>query len=113
MNSPSSDTIQLPIKRLHEDVILPRYAYSGDAGLDLCSYIDLVLKPFERFLVPTGLAIAIPDGYAGFVPPFVMSSHTACLTILLKHRYYTRTDTEKWGSNHLIENSSEQTQMLL
>ena len=42
-----------------------------------------------------------------------MSSHTACLTILLKHRYYIRTDTEKRGSNHLIENSSEQTQMLL
>lgn len=69
MNNPSSDTIQLPIKRLHKDVILPRYAYSGDAGLDLCSYIDLVLKPFQRFLVPTGLAIAIPDGYAGFVQP--------------------------------------------
>lgn len=65
----SVDTITLPIKKLHDDVVLPSYAYAGDAGLDLCSYEDLVLKPFERRLVHTGLAIALPDGYAGFVLP--------------------------------------------
>lgn len=65
----SEDHIILPIKRLDEDVELPSYAYGGDAGLDLRSAEDVVLKPFERRLVSTGLAIAIPDGYAGFVQP--------------------------------------------
>ena len=63
----SEDHIILPIKRLDEDVELPSYAYEGDAGLDLRSAENVVLKPFERRLVSTGLAIAIPDGYAGFV----------------------------------------------
>ncbi|MGN0072042.1 MAG: dUTP diphosphatase [Atopobiaceae bacterium] len=65
----SEDHIILPIKRLDENVELPSYAYEGDAGLDLRSAEDVVLKPFERCLVSTGLAIAIPDGYAGFVQP--------------------------------------------
>ena len=65
----SEDHIILPIKRLDEEVELPSYAYEGDAGLDLRSAEDVVLKPFERRLVSTGLAIAIPDGYAGFVQP--------------------------------------------
>ena len=65
----SEDHIILPRKRLDEEVELPSYAYVGDAGLDLRSAEDVVLKPFERRLVSTGLAIAIPDGYAGFVQP--------------------------------------------
>lgn len=65
----SEDRIILPIKRIDEGVELPSYAYEGDAGLDLRSAEDVVLKPFERRLVSTGLAIAIPDGYAGFVQP--------------------------------------------
>lgn len=65
----SEDHIILPIKRLDDEVELPSYAYEGDAGLDLRSAEDVVLKPFERRLVSTGLAIAIPDGYAGFVQP--------------------------------------------
>lgn len=65
----SEDHIILPIKRLDEEVELPSYAYEGDAGLDLRSAEDVVLKPFERRLVSTGLAIAIPDGYAGFMQP--------------------------------------------
>lgn len=65
----SDDRIDLPIKRLDSEVELPSYAYSGDAGLDLRSNEDVRLKPFERRLVSTGLAIAIPDGYAGFVQP--------------------------------------------
>lgn len=64
-----SETIDLPIKRLDPGVELPSYAYSGDAGLDLRSNEDVVLQPFERRLVATGLAIAIPEGYAGFVQP--------------------------------------------
>ena len=65
----SEDHIILPIKRLDEEVELPSYAYEGDAGLDLRSAEDVVLKPFERRLVSPRLAIAIPDGYAGFVQP--------------------------------------------
>lgn len=65
----NSEHVNLTIKRLDEDVELPRYAYPGDAGLDLRSNADLVLEPFERELIPTGLAIAIPEGYAGFVQP--------------------------------------------
>lgn len=64
-----SDRIKLPIKRLDPSVELLSYAYDGDAGLDLRSNEDVTLEPFERRLVATGLAIAIPDGYAGFVQP--------------------------------------------
>lgn len=65
----SDDVISLPIKRLDPSVELPSYAYAGDAGLDLRSNEDVTLKPFERRLISTGLAIAIPEGYAGFVQP--------------------------------------------
>ena len=64
-----SSSITVHIKRLDADVELPTYAYEGDAGLDLRSAADVVLEPFERALIPTGLAIALPDGYAGFVQP--------------------------------------------
>ncbi len=65
----SEDAINLPIKRLDPTVELPSYAYAGDAGLDLRASESVVLKPLERRLVSTGLAIAIPEGYAGFVQP--------------------------------------------
>lgn len=61
--------ITVPIKRLDPEAVIPSYAYTGDAGLDLRALETLVLKPFERALIPTGLAIAIPEGYAGFVQP--------------------------------------------
>lgn len=57
------------VKRLDPTVELPRYAYEGDAGLDLRSNADVTIQPHERALIPTGLAIALPDGYAGFVQP--------------------------------------------
>ena len=56
--------ITVNIKRLDPTVELPKYAHSTDAGLDLRSNEDCILKPFERRLVSTGLAIALPDGYA-------------------------------------------------
>ena len=56
--------ITVNIKRLDPTVELPKYAHPTDAGLDLRSNEDCVLKPFERRLVSTGLAIALPDGYA-------------------------------------------------
>jgi dUTP pyrophosphatase len=61
--------IELPIRRLHEDAQLPERAYSGDAGLDLAACERVELGPGERAVVPTGLAVAIPEGYAGFVQP--------------------------------------------
>lgn len=65
----TQNNVTLPIKRLDPSVELPSYAYEGDAGLDLRSNEDVTLAPFERRLVGTGLAIAIPEGYAGFVQP--------------------------------------------
>lgn len=61
--------IELPITRLHADAVLPAGAYRGDAGLDLVACETVVLGPGERALVPTGIAVAIPDGYVGFVVP--------------------------------------------
>ena len=61
--------IQLNVKRLDPELPLPAYAYQGDAGLDLLSAVCVDIQPYERVLIPTGLAIAIPDGYAGFVQP--------------------------------------------
>lgn len=61
--------MHLPVKKLADNAIIPKAAYAGDAGIDLSSTEDLVLKPFERRLVPTGLAIRLPEGYAGFVTP--------------------------------------------
>ena len=65
----TDETIKLPIKRLDPSVELPSYAYAGDAGLDLRANEDVTLAPHERRLVSTGLAVAIPEGYAGFVQP--------------------------------------------
>jgi len=61
--------MRLPVMRLDPDLPLPAYAHEGDAGLDLYAAADVTLGPFERALVPTGVAVAIPDGYAGFVQP--------------------------------------------
>lgn len=57
------------IRRLDPSLPLPSYAVAGDAGMDLRSAVDVVLKPGERCRIPTGIAVAIPDGYAGFVQP--------------------------------------------
>jgi dUTP diphosphatase len=61
--------IELPIRRLREDAIVPARAYDGDAGLDLAACERIVLAPGQRATVGTGLAIAIPEGHAGFVQP--------------------------------------------
>jgi dUTP pyrophosphatase len=62
--------VELPVTRLDDGLPLPRYARPGDAGLDLLARQGAVLAPGGgRALVPTGLAVAIPDGYAGFVQP--------------------------------------------
>ena len=61
--------IEVAITRVRADARLPERAYAGDAGLDLAACEAVRLAPGERALVPTGLAIAIPEGYAGFVQP--------------------------------------------
>ena len=61
--------LQVLITRLDESIPLPTYAKGGDAGADIVSRIDITLEPGERALVPTGISIALPDGYAAFVHP--------------------------------------------
>jgi dUTP pyrophosphatase len=62
-------SVQVLITRLDPEVPLPRYAKGGDAGADIVSRIDITLAPGERALVPTGIAIALPDGYVALVHP--------------------------------------------
>lgn len=57
------------LKRLDADLPAPAYAHPGDAGADLRARVDVVLGPGERALVPTGVAIALPAGYAAFTHP--------------------------------------------
>lgn len=61
--------MELAIRRLRPDAVLPRHAYAGDAGLDLSSCEHVVLGPGERAILSTGIAVAIPPGYAGYVQP--------------------------------------------
>jgi dUTP pyrophosphatase len=61
--------IELPIQKLRSNAVVPVRAYSGDAGLDLSACERVELAPGQRALVPTGLAVAIPEGYAGYVQP--------------------------------------------
>jgi dUTP pyrophosphatase len=62
-------SVEVLITRLDPDLPLPRYAKGGDAGADIVSRIDITLAPGERALVPTGIAIALPDGYVALVHP--------------------------------------------
>jgi dUTP diphosphatase len=61
--------VELPVQLLRAGAALPARAYEGDAGLDLTSCERVVLEPGARALVPTGVAVAIPDGHAGLVVP--------------------------------------------
>lgn len=63
------DNVHVSIKILSRDAQIPHMAYNGDAGVDLRSVDRIVLEPQERAMVATGLAIALPEGYAGFVLP--------------------------------------------
>ena len=68
--APMRAPIEIPLVRLDPDLPLPFYARSGDAGADLCARDDVTLAPAGgRAVVPTGVAIAIPEGHAGFVLP--------------------------------------------
>ena len=62
--------LPVPVVRLDPDLPLPGYAHSGDAGADLVARIEVLLEPNGgRAMVPTGIALAIPEGHAGFVQP--------------------------------------------
>jgi dUTP pyrophosphatase len=63
------DTVEILIKRLDPGLPLPARAHPGDAGTDLFAALDVELAPGQRAVVPTGIAIALPDGYAAFVHP--------------------------------------------
>jgi len=67
MSDPS--TVQVLISRLDPDLPMPCYANPGDAGADLHARADVLLAPGQRALVPTGVAVALPAGYAAFVHP--------------------------------------------
>jgi len=61
--------IEVPVRRLRDDAVLPSQAYDGDAGLDLAAAEGVTIGPGERAVVGTGLAVAIPSGYTGLVVP--------------------------------------------
>lgn len=61
--------VDVLIRRLDPDLPLPRYALPGDAGADLRTAVEVKLGPGERAVVPTGMAVAVPEGYAAFVHP--------------------------------------------
>lgn len=61
--------IDVQLVRLDPQLPVPGYGHPGDAGADLCTAVDVVLAPGERRTVPTGVALALPVGYAGFVHP--------------------------------------------
>jgi dUTP pyrophosphatase len=63
------DGVCVLIQRLDRGLPLPQRAHPGDAGADLCTAVDVELAPGQRAVVPTGVAIALPDGYAAFVHP--------------------------------------------
>ncbi len=61
--------IQVKVQKLRPHAVAPDYAHPGDAGVDLFAAEDHTLRPGERVLAPTGIAVAIPDGYEGQVRP--------------------------------------------
>lgn len=69
MTADPREAVDVLIVRLDTDLPVPHYAHPGDAGVDLLSTVDVDVAPGERALVPTGIAIALPDGYAAFVHP--------------------------------------------
>jgi dUTP pyrophosphatase len=74
--------VQVNIVRLDPDLPLPSYAHPGDAGADLFARDDVTLLPGERRLVPTGIALALPEGYVALVHPRSGLAHRSGLSIV-------------------------------
>jgi dUTP pyrophosphatase len=66
---PPQGTVDVPLRLLDDEVPAPAYARPGDAGADLVTRVAVTLAPGARQTVPTGVAVALPEGYAGFVHP--------------------------------------------
>jgi dUTP pyrophosphatase len=79
---PSPPAIDVPVRLTARNGTPPRYALPGDAGADLCLVEDVELAPLQRALVGTGVAVAIPEGYAGFVHPRSGLAHRAGLSLV-------------------------------
>lgn len=74
--------VDVLIQRLDPGLALPSYAHPGDAGADLCTAVDVELAPGQRAMVPTGVAIALPPGYAAFVHPRSGLAHRMGVSIV-------------------------------
>jgi len=75
-------SIQVSVRRLDPELPMPSYAHPGDAGADLFAREDVTLLPGERRLVPTGIALALPDGYVALVHPRSGLAHRNGLSIV-------------------------------
>lgn len=82
ITTPSAQPLQLAVRRLDPGLPLPAYAQPGDAGLDLLARASVTLAPGERALVPTGIAIAIPEGWVGLIHPRSGLAHRHGITTL-------------------------------
>jgi dUTP pyrophosphatase len=78
----SRRAVEVLVTRLDDGVPLPSYAHPGDAGADLVTTVDLTLRPGERAMVGTGIALALPDGYAAFVHPRSGLAHRLGVSIV-------------------------------
>jgi dUTP pyrophosphatase len=78
----SRRAVEILVTRLDDGVPLPTYAHPGDAGADLVTTVDLTLGPGERAMVGTGIAVALPDGYAAFVHPRSGLAHRLGVSIV-------------------------------
>jgi dUTP pyrophosphatase len=76
------EPVRVAVQRLDPDLPLPGYAHAGDAGADLYAATDVVLAPGQRALVPTGVAIALPEGFVGLVHPRSGLAHRLGVTVL-------------------------------
>jgi dUTP pyrophosphatase len=74
--------VRISIVRLDPELPLPSYAHPGDAGADLCARQDVTLAPGERALVPTGISLALPEGYVALVHPRSGLAHRSGLSIV-------------------------------
>jgi dUTP diphosphatase len=74
--------VRVGVQRLDPDLPMPSYAHAGDAGADLYAAVDVALAPGQRSLVPTGVAIALPEGFVGLVHPRSGLAHRLGVTVL-------------------------------
>ncbi|MCW2618365.1 MAG: dut [Modestobacter sp.] len=80
--APPAPVVDVPVLLTGPDAVLPGYALPGDAGADLCLAEDVELAPHQRALVGTGVAVAIPEGFAGFVHPRSGLAHRLGLSLV-------------------------------